>query len=163
MKFAGLVVVMVFAASALPAAGAAELTLDQKIDFINQDLDTDNILDGAVLRISDGIKDHINIASIEAIGRLNDIIAAQAKSLEPMSEVEHQVFKSVFSAEEIDILYKFYSSPDGQKILAKNRALSAATEAAVKANLQAFYTNVLTAMQADPELGRFVSNMPPRM
>lgn len=163
MKLATLAVVLMFTALALPAAGAAELTLDQKVDFLNQGLDTDDVIDHAVARIRDGIKQQINIASIEAIGRLNDIIAAKAKSLKSSMEIAREVDESVYTAEEIDILYKFFSSPDGRKILAKNAALTNASEVAVRTELQTFYDDVLKELQSDPELSKFVGHMPPHM
>lgn len=153
---------LMLAALAMPPALAAEPTLDDKVRHLLQGLDDDSSqaqqFEQSKQQMIAGFK---NIPP-EAVARIADLWKAEyEKVFGDRFTLLIDVYKAVYTPEEIDWMYQGSLTPTGAAILAKNATIRKEITAAVSERSQLFYRDFMAAIQADPEL-RALKEHPPR-
>ena len=158
MKLARLTTILLLAAIALPAAHAEEPTVDQKVaTIIDSAIPPDQLLSGPFPRVLqltqiDGIAEPYQQA---AQSRIQEILLAEMD--EARIEQRRQlasVLISVFSEEEIDALFDFFSSPAGRSIVAKRQIFGDKIFSTLIGEKTTNYARLQKAIATDPEIQR---------
>jgi len=134
----------IFAAEATATAKAEEL-----IQILNITKSIDNSFD-EVVKFSAQMIDSQDLSSEEKIDAKKIMNQSMESTFTEMKSIDWnkmfaEVYASVFTAQEIDGLIKFYKSPLGQKLLAKEPQLTKAT----MQKMQAEMAKIMPKIQAN--------------
>jgi len=161
MKLVRLAVVLLFAAIALPAAHAAEPTQDEKILYLLQGVASAEQHAALFAQLSSSMKTSIQNMPPEAVDRMIVIMREEFDKIYPDPTALYvDVYKAVYTEQEIDAMYDFYKTPVGAGIVAKNSTLTKEISAANAERIGLFYKNFMKAMATDPTMNELKSKPP---
>jgi hypothetical protein len=161
MIFLRIAVIALLASLSMPAAHAGEPTLDEKARYLLQGVDAG--LDSAAMfkQMTSTLKSTFPAMPPEAIDRMTTIFRAEYdKMFADRMALYADVYKAVYTPDEIDRMYAFYTTPEGAAIIAKNAAISKEISAAVRDRAGLFYKNAINAVLSDPEFKALVGKPP---
>ena len=161
MTFLRLAFVLLFSSLALAPSTAAEPTLDEKVRYLLQGLDEGQNDNAMFDQMTSAMKGSFKNLPPEALDRLMALMRIEYdKIFSDRLAIYADVYKSVYTRDEIDSLYVFYMTPIGKTIISKNAQIVREISAATMERMGLFYKNTMKVTLTDPEFKRLMSKTP---
>lgn len=161
MRLFRIAVVLLFSSLALVQARAADPTLDEKIRYLLQGLDQAQDDQATFDQLAATMKKSFQNVPPAAVDRMMVIMREEYdKTFSDRLVIYIDVYKAVYTEDEIESLYEFFSTPSGAKIIAKNGDIVKELRAASMERMGQFYKNFMQQMLDDPELKQLKSKTP---
>ena len=148
---------MIILGGACQHAHATEPTTDQKIETLMRGIDFDQQRHGMLDQISNAMKATSVVVPGPFIDRMTSIFMENYEEIFSNQKQDTiSIYKSVYSEEEIDAMYDFYSTPVGNRILDKNsRLVKAITDYSIPKTME-LMQKAMIQIQTDPEIQKII-------
>lgn len=147
---------MIILGGAHQSAHAAEPTIDQKIETLMRGIDSDRQRQGLFDQITNVLKTTLVGLPEPLAERMMSIINEnyeQVFSDQKLATIN--IYKTVYSDEEINYMYDFYNTPIGNQILDKNTAFVDELYKYMTPKSVDFFQRAMMKIATDPELQKF--------